>query len=85
MVYNQIKIKNRLTDKKMTSILHLHDSALPDPLKCLPSTTVLKVMVPRSLRDKITMNKNVGQVVCCVFDDKRYHGEVTDNKGPLFM
>ena len=80
MVYNQSKIRNRLADKKMTSILHLHDSALPDPLKCLPSTTVLKVMVPRSLRDKITMNKNVGQVVCCVFDDKRYRGEVTEVK-----
>ena len=80
MVYNQSKIRNRLADKKMTSILHLHDSALPDPLKCLPSTTVLKVMVPRSLRDKFTMNKNVGQIVCCVFDGKRYHGEVTEVK-----
>ena len=64
----------------MTSILRLHDSELPDPLKCLPSTTVLKVMVPWSLWDKIKMNKNVGQVVCCVFDDKRYHGEVTEVK-----
>ena len=64
----------------MTSILRLHDSALPDPLKCLPSTTMLKVMVPRSLRDKIAMNKNVGQVACCVFDGKRYRGEVTEVK-----
>ena len=26
------------------------------------------------------MNKNVGQVVCSVFDGKRYHGEVTEVK-----
>ena len=78
MVYNQSRIRSRLADSRLSSILHLHDSALPDPEQCLPSATVLKVMIPRSLRDQINMNKNVGQKVCCVFEDgNRYHGEVT--------
>ena len=31
MAYNQNKIRSRLKDKTMTSILHLHDAVLPDP------------------------------------------------------
>ena len=35
MTYNQHKIRSRLADSTMTSILHVHDSILPDPEKCL--------------------------------------------------
>lgn len=78
MSYNQYKIRSRLTDSRLSSILHLHDSAVPNPQQCLPSASFLKVMIPRSARDKLTMNKNVGQKVCQVFEDgHRYHGEVT--------
>ena len=78
MLYNQIKIRTRLSDSRLSAILHLHDSVVPDPEQCLPSSSVLKVMIPRSIRDKLQMNINVGQRVCCVFEDgKRYHGEVT--------
>ena len=78
MVYNQSKIRSRLRDSRLSSILHLHDSALPNPQQSLPSATTLKVMCPRSLKDQLTMNKNVGRTVCCVFEDSnRYHGEVT--------
>ena len=35
-------------------------------------------LIPRSTCDKLIMSKDVGQRVCCVFDDdNRYHGEVT--------
>ena len=78
MSYNQYKIRSRLTDSRLSSILHLHDSAVSNPQQCLPSASFLKVMIPRSARDKLTMNKNVGQKVCQVFEDgHRYHGEVT--------
>ena len=78
MLNDQIKIRTSLSDSRLSSILHLHDSSLPDPELCLPSSSVLKVMISRSLRDKLQMNSNVGQKVCCVFEDgKRYHGEVT--------
>ena len=56
----------------------MHDSAVPDPQHCLPKASLLKVMIPRSARDKLNMNKNIGMQVCSVFeDDVRYHGEVT--------
>ena len=61
----------------MSSILHLHDAALPDPQKSLPSALTLKVMIPRSLHDKITMSKHIGDRVCAIFDGVRFHGEVT--------
>ena len=78
MSYNQYKIRSRLSDSRLSSILHLHDSVVPDPQQCLPAAAYLKVMIPRSARDKLTMNKNVGQRVCAVFEDgNRYHGEVT--------
>ena len=78
MVYNQSKIRSRLRDSRLSSILHLHDSALPDPQQCLPSAARLKVMCPRLLKDKLTMNKNLNLRVCCIFEDgNRYHGEVT--------
>ena len=35
-------------------------------------------MTPVTIRDKLRMNKNVGTVVCDVFDGQRYHGEVTE-------
>ena len=38
----------------------------------------LKIMSPATIRDKMTMNKNVGVKVCDVFDGERYHGEVTE-------
>ena len=61
-----------------SSILHLHDTALPDPQKSLPSSALtLKVMIPRSFHDKITMSKHIGDRVCVIFDGVRFHGEVT--------
>ena len=77
MTYNQSKIRTRLKDTTMSSILHLHDAALPDPQKSLPSALTLKVMIPRSLHDKITMSKHIGDRVCVIFDGVRFHGEVT--------
>ena len=77
MSYNQSKIRSRLTDSKMSSILHLHDSALPDPQRCLPSVMKLKAMIPRTLKDEMTMSKHIGDRVCAVFQGKRFHGEVT--------
>ena len=76
MTYNQSKIRSRLTDSKMSSILHLHDSALPDPQKCLPTALQLSVVIPRTLCDELTMSKHIGTRVCCVFEGERYHGEV---------
>ena len=67
-----------MTDSKMSSILHLHDSVLPDPQKCLPSARTLKVMIPRTLRDEIAMNKHIGDRVCAIFEGARWHGEVTE-------
>ena len=67
-----------MTDSKMSSILHLHDSVQPDPQKCLPSARTLKVMIPRTLRDEIAMNKHVGERVCAIFEGTRWHGEVTE-------
>ena len=78
MVYNQSKIRTRLSDSKMSSILHLHDSVLPDPQSVLPSVMELKVMIPRTLRDELTMSKHIGEKVCCVFEGTRFHGEVTE-------
>ena len=79
MAYNQHKIRNRLTDETMSSILHVHDAVLQDPQNALTNSLNLKVCAPVTIRDKLTMNKNVGTVVCDVFDDgERYHGEVTE-------
>ena len=78
MVYNQSKIRARLSDSKMSAILHLHDSALPDPQRILPSALQLKVMIPRTLRDELTMSKHIGEKVCCVFEGTRFHGEVSE-------
>ena len=61
----------------MSSILHLHDASVPDPQKSLPSALTLKVMISRSLHDKMTMSKHIGEKVCAIFDGVRYHGEVT--------
>ena len=73
MTYNQSKIRSRLCDSKMSSILHLHDSTLPDPQKCLPTALQLAVMIPRTLRDELTMSKHIGTRVCCIFEGERYH------------
>ena len=78
MAYNQSKIRSRLADTTMTSILHLHDAVLPDPQKCLPNSRVLKASVPRSCQDKLLMNKMLRTRVCEVFEGQRYHGEVTE-------
>ena len=78
MVYNQSKIRSRMSDAKMSAILHLHDSALADPQTILPSAIQLKVMIPRTLRDELTMSKHMGDKVCCVFEGTRFHGEVTE-------
>ena len=37
----------------------------------------MKVLVPRSLADKLKMQKRVGERVCDVFLGKRYHGKVS--------
>ena len=78
MAYNQHKIRNRLTDESMSAILHVHDAVLPDPQNALNDRLNLKVCAPVTIRDKLTMNKNVGTVVCDVFDGVRYHGDVTE-------
>ena len=78
MVYNQSKIRSSLKDQTMSDILHMHDVVLADPQKCLSGVLKLKVVVPTSIRDKLTMNKNVGVKVCDVFDGERHHGEVTE-------
>ena len=77
MSYNQSKIRTRLDDRTMDAILHLHDAALPDPECCLPSALTLKVLIPRSLTDEMSMSKHIGTKVCSLFDGVRYHGEVT--------
>ena len=61
----------------MDAILHIHDAALPDPECCLPSALTLKVLIPRSLSDEISMSKHIGTKVCSLFDAVRFHGEVT--------
>ena len=71
------KTRNRLKDKTMSAILHVHDTAIPDPQSCLPQSIKLKVSVSRSLADQLRMEKRVGDRVCDVFLGKRYHGEVT--------
>lgn len=78
MNYNQHKIRNKLTDETMSSILHVQDAVVPDPQICLPSSPKLKVTVPRSIADKLKMVKSVGERVCDVFEGERYHGEVTE-------
>ena len=78
MAYNQHKIRNRLADSTMSSLLHVNDAVLPDPQKCLSGTLRLKATVPRKLEDRLQMNKHIGLRVCDVFEGERYHGEVTD-------
>ena len=78
MTYNQSKIRTRFNDATMSSILHLHDTALSDPQKSLtPAPTLLKVVILCSLHDKMTMSKHIGEQVCIIFDGVRFHGEVT--------
>jgi len=77
MTYNQTKTRSHMTDSKMSSILHVHDSVLTDPQQVLPSAMKLKVMIPRTLRDELTMSKHIGEKVCCVFEGTRFRGEVT--------
>lgn len=60
----------------MSAILHVHDSVLPDPQKCLPASIKLKVSVPNQFLDKIKMEKRIGTRVCDEFDEVRWHGEV---------
>ena len=62
----------------MDAILHIHDAALPDPEYFLLSAPLtLKVLIPRSLSDEISMSKHIGTKVCSLFDGVRFHGEVT--------
>jgi hypothetical protein len=77
MAYNQHKIRSRLKDDTMSSILHVHDAVVPNPQRCLTGEIQLKAMAPREFQDKLVMNKMLGVRVCDVFDDTRYHGEVT--------
>ena len=76
MAYNQHKIRNKLSDSTMSSILHVHDSVLPDPERCLSGELKLKVMQPRKLGERLKMNKHVGTRVCNLFGGERFHGEV---------
>ena len=78
MAYNQSKIRSRLGDNVMSSILHVHDSALPDPESALESQLQLKVKVPHSIDDKMTMSKCIGKRVCQKFDGVLYHGTVVE-------
>ena len=77
MTYNQHKIRNRLADATMSSILHVHDAVLPDPEKCLSGEIQLKAMVPKNFEDRLHMSKRIGERVCDLFEGVRYHGEVT--------
>ena len=77
MAYNQSKIRTRLADTTMSSILHLHDAALADPNFQLPDAMTLKAMIPRSLHDKLVMSKHIDERVCAFFDGVRFHGVVT--------
>ena len=77
MSYNQHKIRSSMKDDTMSAILHIHDTVLPDPQKCLTGELKLKILAPVTIRDKLRMNKQVGETVCDVFDGERYHGEVT--------
>ena len=79
-LYNQHKIRSRLKDSTMSAILHVHDALLPDPQKKLPPDITLKVMRPTSHRDKLQMSKHIGTRVCQLFDEVRYHGEITEIK-----
>jgi len=76
MAYNQNKIRSRLADTTMTSILHCHDSILSNPEQCLNDSLRLKIKQPKDLSDKLMMNKRIGERVCDVFEGKRFHGEV---------
>ena len=75
--YVQDKTRNRLEDVTMSAILHVHDSVLPDPQKCLPSSIKLKVSVPNQFLDKLKMEKRIDTRVCDEFDGVRWHGEVS--------
>ena len=76
MTHNQSKIRGSLEDDTMSSILHIHDVALANPQQPLTDKMRLKILSPVTIRDKLRMNKNVGTVVCDIFDGERYHGEV---------
>lgn len=78
MVYNQSKIRSSLKDETMSDILHVHDVMLADPQQCLTGGLQLKITSPSTIRDKMTMNANVGVKVCDIFDGERFHGEVTE-------
>ena len=77
MAYNQHKVRASLKDKTMSSILHIQDAVLPDPQERLRNSVCLKLMTPKSFKDKLHMDKKVGTVVCDVFDGNRFHGVVS--------
>ena len=61
-------------------LFFIYDTTLSDPQKSLPLVLTLKVIIPRSLHDKMTMSKHIiVEQVCVIFDGVRvrYHDKVT--------
>ena len=85
MNYNQNKQRSGLLDTTTTSILHVHDTVVPNPLLPLDGKFPLRCNKDNNTVNKRKHTKNVGRKVCCMFevegrDDgytRRYHGEVT--------
>ena len=46
-----------MKDDTMSVILHIHDTILPGPQKCLTDKLKLKILSPVTVRDKLRMNK----------------------------
>ena len=62
----------------MSSILYVHDIIFSDPERCLSGEMKLKVIQSRKLAERLKMNKPTDMCVCDLFDDERFHGEVTE-------
>ena len=85
MNYNQNKSRNRLLDETTTSILHVHDTVVPNPLLPLDGKISLRCNKDNNTVNKRKHTKNVGRKVCCIFEVEgrndghmeRFHGEVT--------
>lgn len=86
MAYNQSKTRNSLTDQTTSSLLHVHDLVLANPLKPLDSTVMLRCNDQHNCSTKLKHKKHIGRKVCCMFEVEgqndgtmeRFHGTVTE-------
>jgi len=85
MNYNQNKSRMRLKDHTTSSILHVHDLVVSNPLKPIDGDFRLKCNDENNITISTKHKKHVGKTVCCMFvvegrndgEMKRYHGKVT--------